>query len=222
MGEGGALRLCSSCADELGTMADAFDDLTAGDVATAPTPSASAAQLSADALHEHDGAQEPGPIEGIPAGFRGPPGWDPALHVYPPRRTARRTWALLTAAERERRAAQLEEAELADVDFDAIARNDVDTFGALVQLMGPDWAPSDQERAHVAGELARVYRKRGGGVDLPPEFGLAIAVGAYALPRVAATPAGDRALTALRRQLVGAPAEVPDGWGDADAQERAA
>jgi hypothetical protein len=179
-------------------MRDGFDDLAGAQLDSAPAPSPQADNLIAQAAADDAAAAGPGPIPGIPADFSGPPGWDATLHVYPPRKTARKSWALLTRSEREARARAVEAADAPPPpDVEAQAAGTVDVLGAVAPLLGDAWALDDGERARLADALAAVYRKRGG-VDVPPELALLGVVVSIALPRVLSTPWGQRLLARAR------------------------
>ncbi|HYU02100.1 MAG TPA: hypothetical protein VEK85_17150 [Gemmatimonadales bacterium] len=202
-------------------MPDGFDTLAGAHLDSAPAPSPQVDNLIAQAAADDAAAAgESGPIAGIPAGFVGPPGWDATLHVYPPRKTARRSWALLTRTEREARARAVDAADAPPpADADAQAQGTVDTVAAVVPLLGESWALDDGERARLTDALAAVYRKRGG-VDVPPELALVGVLLSIALPRLLSTSWGARAVERLRVSLGATPA--PPAPAAVEGRKRAA
>jgi hypothetical protein len=126
--------------------------------------------------------------------------WDALLHASPPSETARGTWRKLSRAftapagdvdERCRRAA----VETCAMAFDTCAP----MLDAMLPLPSPmEWQPTDEERDSMERHLARFYtRYPEWCIDLPPGMALALAFGAYALPRVLALPQAQALLSRL-------------------------
>jgi hypothetical protein len=68
---------------------------------------------------------------------------------------------------------------------------------ALTGVLGPEWQPrNENEREGVVVPLTRYAESKGGLPDLPPGWALAIAVGAYAMPRFRQEPTKTKLLQA--------------------------
>lgn len=122
-----------------------------------------------------------------------PIGWDPAVHEDPPRRNAQGAWARKRGGPRKRGqtvAPILSDAETGgQVQRDAAARHCVSLLIAVgMNLFGNEWTPVKEgtvdERAALETAFAD-YFSASGLIDVPPSIALCMAVGAYALPRLA-------------------------------------
>lgn len=186
------------------SLADVLDRAVAGH----PAPSAIAPELIAEAQQEFSTPAH----QATTAARVYPSGFDPALHVYPPEKTARGTWRKL----RRGQANNLDALNPSPSEFDdaaaesqpgespaQAAENVCATFFAIAPaLLGGEWEPTTEERAAVQTALTRYYAANGS-IDLPPGLALILAVGTYALPRAMAMPAVQRLYTKAAAKMFG-------------------
>ena len=103
-------------------------------------------------------------------------------------------------------APQLIEAETSDAEFEGLADMSFQmSTGLFANLFGPEWlAKSPEEKKMVVDALARYYKTKGM-KDIPPGWGLVLAVSAYSFGRLTQPNTQDKLklLVAWTRNKVG-------------------
>lgn len=199
-GEAGATRRRYKRNVEGDQLNDVLDD------AVAAQPSASA---TGDGIRQELAALTPPaqqaqqPIGGeAPRLSRKGIAWNPATDVSPPVETARGTWKKLPRGATPGTATGATDPQAVVVAREHCAMA-FDTGGPLLNQLFPlpapgDWQPTEEERDSIERHLSRFYERYPHYMaDLPPGAALAMAVGAYALPRLLALPQGQALLTKL-------------------------
>jgi hypothetical protein len=197
---------------------DSLDSVLDRAVADHPAPSPIADELIAEAQAEN--AAQPVDVQRTQL----PPGFNPDLHVWPPTKTARGTWRKLRSGQTNPPAVVAQLAPKDDAAGDVAAATPAAaadamcaTFFALAAAMiGPEWHPTDEERTAIVDALTRYYATAGV-IDLPPGVALALAVGAYAVPR-AMLPATRQRIAKLIGAVTG---RKPNPIDNANAQPAA-
>lgn len=224
--------------------APTLDQLVGDNIASHPQPSPEASRIVADMLSDGaSSATSAAPSTGAPRpatgtrDSRGTP-YDPMLHV-----TSDAAGGYVTARGTWRKRSKLASADSISADIDALdAPPSLDSatsaatpavdfasmadawterfFTTCTVLLGDDWEPSAAQRRDVRGSTERWMRASNWSVDLPPGWALVMAVGMYALPRVALQSTRDRvgAIIGNLKSFAG----YDDGAADDAQQERQA
>jgi hypothetical protein len=164
-----------------------LDDVLNRAVGSHPEPSTIAPELIAQA--DADDATPAHQVAGA-ARVVFPDGFDPAIHIYPPQRTARNTWRKLRPGQKNENLPSTGNvgADVASAVTSAGAAENVCAafFGIAPALLNRatdvDWSPTPEERTAVVDALTRYFDAHGS-IDIPPGVALILAVGTYALPR---------------------------------------
>jgi hypothetical protein len=203
------VRMSATAAPAVVGAADAtLDDVLDRALGDHPAPSAIADELITEARAELQ-AQ---PVD-VNRAQSFPPGFNPHVHAWPPDKTARGTWRKLKRGAENPPAVVAGAAPPAAGDVDSAGDVDAQTpeaaadamaalgFGVAAALLGPDWTPAADERSQIVDALTRYYRATGA-IDLPPGVALAVAVGAYAVPR-ALLPSTRERMASLVSKITG-------------------